>query len=153
MTESIVTKEQVLVGVDCLTKDEALRLIAQTAVDQGIGVDADMVYSAFLEREKLGPTGMEDGLAIPHAKSDGILRPAVCLAKFDKPIAWESLDGNPVTVAVALFVPTGEAGTTHVRLLSKVAVLASREGFSDFIGGCNDPKEIADYLRRGIGEM
>lgn len=74
----------------------------------------------------------------------------MCLAKFSQPIEWESLDGRPVTVAVALYVPESEAGTTHVRYLSKVAVMASRPGFSSFISSCDDSQEIAAYLSDGI---
>lgn len=148
--QGFVTAENVFVNVDVATKEEALSFLAEKGAELGIGESADAIYQAFLNREELGPTGLEAGLAIPHAKSDVINRPAVCLAKFVHPLEWESMDDEPISVAVTLYVPGGEAGTTHVRLLSKVAVLASRDGFAEFIYGSDDPAEIAAYLSEGI---
>lgn len=143
---------QVFVDVNVSTKHDALIFLAQKGAELGIGTSEAAILSAFLDREALGPTGMEDGLAIPHAKSSEIKRPAVCLAKFAHPLEWESISGGPssVSVAVTLYVPAAEAGTTHVKYLSKVAVIASRPGFSSFISGCNDPVEIASYLNRSV---
>ena len=141
---------QVFVDVDVTSKGEALEFFAEKGAELGIGSSAGEILGAFRAREDLGPTGMEGGLAIPHAKSDAISRPAVCLAKFSRPLEWESLDGQPVTVAVALYGPESEAGSTHVRYLSKVAVMASRPGFSSFISSGDDPQEIATRLSDGI---
>ena len=149
-TEAFVEARQVFVGVEASSKDEALRFLADEAGRLGFG-DADGIYEAFLAREALGTTGIENGLAIPHAKSLAVTTPAVCLAKFVRPVEWGAMDGQPVTVAVALFVPEAAAGTTHLRLLSRVAVLAGGEDFAPFIAGCDDAEEIAAYLTEGIG--
>lgn len=149
-SEQFVKPEQVFAGAEVANKREALEFLAQKGADLDIGKSSEKILQAFLDREKLGITGMVDGLAIPHAKSSAIDAPAVCLAKFAKPVEWDSMDDNPVTVAVALYVPDAEAGTTHVKLLSKVAVLASRDDFGSFISSCDDLAEIAAYLSEGI---
>lgn len=150
MGEQFVKPEQVLVNVTASSKLEALKLLAELGSELGIGHNSKGILQAFLDREELGTTGMENGLAIPHAKSDVIKYPAVCLAKFSQPVEWESMDGKPVTIAVALYVPQSDANTTHIRLISKVAVLASRDDFSSFIASTDNPVEIAKYLSEGI---
>lgn len=143
---------QVFVNVDVATKTEALEFLAERGMELGIGTSKEDILDALLDREQLGPSGIEDGLAIPHAKSTAIMRPAVCLAKFAHPIKWESLDGKPVTIAVALYVPAAEASTTHVRYLSKVAVMASKPDFFSFVASHNNPDEIANYLCNALHE-
>lgn len=149
-TERFVKSDQVFVGVDAKTKYDALDYLARKGKELGIGTSYEELLQAFLDREELGTTGMVDGLAIPHAKTGAVRSPAVCLAKFKEPVEWEAMDGKPVTVAVALYVPDSQAATTHIKLLSKVAVLASREEFGSFIADCDDPDEIAAYLSDNI---
>lgn len=78
--------------------------------------------NAFLAREAEGTTGMMEGFAIPHAKSDAITEAAVIVVKDDSGVTgWDTMDGAPVNVAIALLIPGAQAGTTHLKILSKVA--------------------------------
>ena len=95
---------------------------------------------------------MTDGFAVPHAKSDAISKAAVIVVKNDHPIEWPSFDDKPVDVAIALLVPDDEAGTTHIRLLSKTAVLLMRDEFKNLVHGTDDPQAIADAINAGISE-
>ncbi|MFR7733758.1 MAG: PTS sugar transporter subunit IIA [Collinsella sp.] len=73
---------------------------------------------------------MSPGFAVPHAKSDAIHTPGVAVLKLSEPVEWPSFDGVPVDVALALCVPRGQRlGTTHLRLLSKAAVMLMDAGF------------------------
>ena len=88
----------------------------------GLADDADAVMNAFLAREAEGTTGMMEGFAIPHAKSDAITEAAVIVVKDDSGVTgWDTMDGAPVNVAIALLIPGAQAGTTHLKILSKVA--------------------------------
>ncbi len=100
--------------------------------------------AAFLKREAEGTTGMMDGFAIPHAKTDVVKAANVMVVKAADGIAeWDSLDGAPVTVAIALLVPEGEAGTAHIKLLSKVAEALMDEEFRAQVKASTDAAEIA----------
>ena len=70
--------------------------------------------------------------------------------KNDEPLDWPSFDEKPVTCAIALLVPDAEAGTEHIRLLSKTAVLLMDEGFKRLVRGSDDPDEIAAAVNKGI---
>ena len=93
---------------------------------------------------------MMDGFAIPHAKCDAIKQATVLVVKFSGNVAWESMDQKPVRAAIALFVPSKEAGTTHLQLLSKVAVLLMDEKFRASVLESEDPAAIAAIINKGL---
>ena len=147
-----VKEDNVFVNQDAESREAVLRFIADRAAELGITDDADAVYEAFLAREDMGETGMTDGFAAPHAKTDAIKRAAVIVVKNNRALEWPSFDDKPVDVAISLLVPDGEAGTTHIKLLSKTAVLLMREEFKNLVRSTDDRKAIADAINAGIEE-
>ena len=124
-----VKVENVFVAEDFASRDEALSFVSNQAVKAGVASDADAVMNAFLAREAEGTTGMMEGFAIPHAKSDAITEAAVIVVKDDSGVTgWDTMDGAPVNVAIALLIPGAQAGTTHLKILSKVAEGAHGRG-------------------------
>lgn len=150
--QDFVKAENVFIDNEAATINEALEFLSRKAVALGIARDADAVLEAFKAREEMGTTGMMNGFAIPHAKSAAITEAAVLVIKFKEPITdWESLDGEPIGVGIALLVPDGEAGTTHIKLLSQVAVLLMRDNFRSSVLASSDPAEIASIVSASIG--
>lgn len=148
----IVIADSVLLSQHAGSREEALTLISQKAAELGIADDADALFSAFVARENMGETGMTDGFAIPHAKSSAVKRAAVIVFKNAEPLDWPSFDEKPVVCAIALMVPDGEAGTEHIRLLSKTATLLMNEGFKGLVRNSQSAAEIADAIQKGIQE-
>ena len=108
---------------------------------------ADAVMNAFLAREAEGTTGMMEGFAIPHAKSDAITEAAVIVVKDESGVTgWDTMDGAPVNVAIALLIPGAQAGTTHLKILSKVAEALMDEDFRATVKGSTDAAEIAKTI-------
>lgn len=142
-----VKVENVFVAEDFASRDEALSFVSNQAVKAGFADDADAVMNAFLAREAEGTTGMMEGFAIPHAKSDAITEAAVIVVKDDSGvIGWDTMDGAPVNVAIALLIPGAQAGTTHLKILSKVAEALMDEGFRATVKGSTDAAEIAKTI-------
>ena len=142
-----VKVENVFVAEDFASRDEALSFVSNQAVKAGIADDADAVMNAFLARETEGTTGMMEGFAIPHAKSDAITEAAVIVVKDDSGVTgWDTMDGAPVNVAIALLIPGAQAGTTHLKILSKVAEALMDEGFRATVKGSTDAAEIAKTI-------
>lgn len=102
-------------------KRQALSLIADVAA-RVLGVDAEAVYEGLLERETAGSTGVGEGVAIPHARIDGIDRVRAVVVRLDTPVAFDALDDKPVDLLVALFAPR-DASAQHLRALARVARL------------------------------
>lgn len=142
-----VKVENVFVAENFASRDEALSFVSNQAVKAGVADDADAVMNAFLAREAEGSTGMMEGFAIPHAKSDAITDAAVIVVKDDSGVTgWDTMDGAPVNVAIALLIPGAQAGTTHLKILSKVAEALMDEGFRTTVKGSTDAAEIAKTI-------
>ena len=142
-----VKVENVFVAEDFTSRDEALSFVSNQAVKAGLANDADAVMNAFLAREAEGTTGMMEGFAIPHAKSDSITEAAVIVVKDESGVTgWDTMDGAPVNVAIALLIPGAQAGTTHLKILSKVAEALMDEDFRATVKGSTDAAEIAKTI-------
>lgn len=142
-----VKVENVFVAEDFASRDEALSFVSNQAVKAGVASDADAVMNAFLAREAEGTTGMMEGFAIPHAKSDAINEAAVIVVKDESGVTgWDTMDGAPVNVAIALLIPGAQAGTTHLKILSKVAEALMDEDFRATVKGSTDAAQIAKTI-------
>ena len=139
-----VSASHVVLGCSASTVDDVLKLLSEQAVSFGIASDAEALYEAFRAREA------EGGFAIPHAKSDAVTQSAIIVDKFDEGVAWPSMDDMPITCAIALLTPASEAGTTHLQLLSKVAVLLMNEDFRTSVQAADDPDKIVELISAGI---
>jgi nitrogen PTS system EIIA component len=109
----------IVVGVQAGSKDQLLRLLAEIA-SKKCGLAAGDVSKGLLEREGLGSTGIGDGIAIPHARFDGLEEPLCLCAKLAKPVDFDAMDGLPVDVVILLLSPAG-AGRDGLNMLSCVA--------------------------------
>ncbi len=135
------------------TIEEALAFLSGKAVELGLADDAAAVLDAYRKREEEGSTGMVNGFAIPHAKDDAIKQAAVIVVKYANEIAdWETMDEDKITCAISLLVPGAEAGTTHLKLLSKVAVMLMQEDFRETVRASSDAEEIADLINTKLEE-
>lgn len=100
-------------------KRQALSLIADVAA-RVLGVDADLTLEGLVDREAAGSTGVGEGVAIPHARVDGLDRVRAVVVRLDAPVAFDALDDKPVDLLVALFAPR-DANAQHLRALARVA--------------------------------
>ncbi|MCB1971274.1 MAG: PTS sugar transporter subunit IIA [Geminicoccaceae bacterium] len=111
--------ERVLVGFDAKSKRQVLQTLAEELAGS-LGVEQDEILRALLEREKLGTTGIGDGLAIPHAKLDGIDEVTGFFMRLSSPVDFDALDDQPVDMVFCLLAPC-ESGAEHLKALARVA--------------------------------
>ena len=110
------------------TKEDALRELTELLYKSGALTDKDAFLNDVLARETISTTGIGNGIAIPHGKSANVLETTAAIGRCDKPIEWESLDGEPVNFIVLLAVNENDRTGVHVKLLSQMArKLASEE--------------------------
>lgn len=100
-------------------KRQALSLVADVAA-RVLGVDAEAALEGLLEREAAGSTGVGEGVAIPHARVEGVDRVRAVVVRLDTPAPFDALDEKPVDLLVALFAPV-DASAQHLRALARVA--------------------------------
>jgi PTS system nitrogen regulatory IIA component len=88
--------------------------------EQAYGVSRAEAVEALLEREALGPTGVGNGVALPHARIKGLDHVVGALTVLEKPIEFDAVDRRPVDLAFALFAPV-DAGAAHLKALALVS--------------------------------
>lgn len=101
------------------SKRQALNCAADLAA-QAFGLDSTKVMEALMEREALGSTGLGYGVAIPHARVEGVERVCGVFVRLDQPVGYEALDDRPVDLMFALLAPPS-AGAEHLRALAVVS--------------------------------
>lgn len=89
-------------------------------------LDPAHVLERIEERERLGSTGFGRGVAIPHARIDGLVRPVATFLRLEQPVAFDSADGMPVDVVFGLLSPE-QAGATHLQALAAISRLMRDE--------------------------
>lgn len=104
-----------------VSKKRVLQDISACAAEAH-GIDADAAFDALQERESLGPTGVGDGVALPHARLAGLDRVAGVFFRLEKPVDYDSVDRQPVDLLFALFAPV-DSGVEHLKALACVSRL------------------------------
>lgn len=117
-------------------KKQALQELASHAA-RLTGLAGNAVYEALLQRERLGSTGIGEGIAIPHGKLPGLTRIFGLVARLEKPIDFEALDGQPVDILFLLLAPEG-AGADHLKALARVARVLREPGLIERVRSTKD---------------
>lgn len=147
----IVTKELIDLESQARDQNEAFTEIAKLALKAGYGTDVKAIIASLKERENEGTTGMMDGFAIPHAKCIEINHPAIVILRVNNELEWNSLDGMPVKVIVSLLIPADEAGTTHLKILAKVAKSLMNDEIKELLKTTRNKSELIHLLIEKIG--
>lgn len=116
---TILPLEAVKVISSASSKKRLLQDIADLA-GNAYGLDATIVVDALHEREGLGPTGVGKGVALPHARMEGLDKVKGAFVLLEKPVDFNSVDRQPVDLIFALFAPK-DAGVDHLKALAYVS--------------------------------
>jgi PTS system nitrogen regulatory IIA component len=103
------------------SKTEALRRIA-LLLAHGAGIAPDVIERVLVEREKLQSTGVGGGVAIPHGAIDGLDRQVCAVLLCPRPIGFDAIDNQPVSILFAVIGPKGAAGA-HLKTLARISRL------------------------------
>jgi len=117
----ILKPEAVIASMKARSKRQALQEIS-TAASKLFGFDAQRILDKLLERERLGSTGVGQGIAIPHAKFLETDKVMGMFARLEHPIDFESIDDRPVDLIFLLIAPEA-GGAEHLRALARVSRL------------------------------
>ncbi len=115
----LLTPEAILPSLKANSKKQALQELSEKAAEIS-GLSARQIFDALLQRERLGSTGIGEGIAIPHGKLSNIKRIFGIFARLERPIDFESLDGAPVDLIFLLMTPEA-SGADHLKALACVA--------------------------------
>ncbi len=121
----LISPEAVIPSLRAKTKKQLLQELAARAA-RVTGLQERYVFDTLLQRERLGSTGLGEGIAIPHGKFAGLKRIVGIFARLAEPVDFEAVDGEPVDIVFLLLAPEG-AGADHLKALARISRLL-REG-------------------------
>jgi nitrogen PTS system EIIA component len=121
----LISPEAVVPSLKVKTKKQLLQELAARAA-RLTGLQERYVFDTLLQRERLGSTGLGEGIAIPHGKFTGLKRIVGLFARLAEPVDFEAVDGEPVDIVFLLLAPEG-AGADHLKALARISRLL-REG-------------------------
>lgn len=127
------------------TKKEALDAMVDLMVKSGKINDKETYRKGVYEREKEGTTGIGDGIAIPHCKSDAVSRPGLSAMVVPNGVDFEALDGEPVHLIFLIAAPNTE-DNVHLDVLSRLSVLLMQEEFIKKLRAAKSPKEFLEVI-------
>jgi PTS system nitrogen regulatory IIA component len=116
----MLKKEFVLEELKSGNKRDVLAELAGVIAEGKIKFDLDAMLHVLMEREKLGSTGIGDGIAIPHGKLAGLEEMVVAFGRSRRGIEFEAMDGKPVHLFFLLMAPENSAGQ-HLKALAKIS--------------------------------
>lgn len=146
----LLSPDAVISPLRANSKKQALLELSQHAASL-TGLSERELYESLLQRERLGSTGIGDGIAIPHGRMPGIGRLVGLFARLDKPIDFESLDGQPVDIVFVLIAPEG-AGADHLKALARVARVLRNQAVLEQIRKIRDPEMIYALLTESAAQ-
>ncbi len=121
----VLAPENVVLDLDASSKSSLLRTLSAIAAKQ-LGIGEAAIFSALDNREKLGSTGIGEGIAIPHAAVPDLKKPFALFARLSKPIDFEAIDDSPVDIIAVLLVPA-EKSSANLNLLAGLARILRSE--------------------------
>ena len=154
LLSKIIPENNVLLGLSVTSKKRALEQ-ASLLFENNQGLERAAVFDCLFARERLGSTGLGEGVAVPHGRIKGISQAVAAFIRLAEPIAFDAPDGKPVFMMVFLLVP--EAATQqHLDILAEIAQLLSSASVREQLASELDPAVIhrilcseASYLPSG----
>jgi len=137
--ETLITPERCFCRLPGVSKKRFLTSISELIAEETGDLSADDIYNALLAREKLGSTGVGNGIAIPHCRVASCTRITGALVTLDEGIDFDAMDSQSVDLLFVLIVPEEETDE-HLKVLGKLAELFHDEAFCKALrhAGSND---------------
>ena len=141
----ILSKKSTVVGLEGETKEDIITELVDSLEVGEVISDRDKVLEAVLEREKIMSTGIGDGIAIPHGKSESVIKLAAALGTQRRGVDFEALDGEPAYVFFLLVSPANVSGP-HIKALARISRLLKNDDFKKRLVAAPTPEEIMSVI-------
>lgn len=140
----LLRQEGVVANLKSTSKKQALQELAARAA-QLTGLEERRIFDTLLERERLGTTGVGNGVAIPHGRMSELDRIYGVFARLEKPIDFDSVDDQPVDLIFLLLAPES-AGADHLKALARISRLLRNERMCEKLRGSDSADAIYALL-------
>ena len=145
--KDLLKEEGIVLQAAAQSKKDVISQLTAVMEKKGVLSDRDLYEKDVLAREALGSTGIGEQVAIPHAKSKAVRKPALAAMVVPDGVDFDSLDGQPVKLIFLIAAPD-TASDTHLEVLSRLSVLLMDEGFRADLINAKTPQEFLQIIDR-----
>lgn len=146
----MLKENYIFLDVKAKNKEQMLRFIVDKACENGICDSSEGLLEDLKKREAEFPTGLQDGFAIPHARSIHVKKAAILYLRCNEALEWGTMDDKKVNYLFSLLVPEENEGNLHLMMISKLATCLLEDDFKDRLKSVNDKKELKDYILKNM---
>jgi len=140
----LLTPASVIARLRATSKKQALQELARRAAEV-TGEPERAIFSTLMKRERLGTTGVGNGIAIPHGKLASLTRLHGMFARLDQPIDFDAIDDRPVDLIFLLLAPES-SGADHLKALARVSRLLRDKAACEKLRGTDDAEALYALL-------
>jgi len=140
----LISPESVVANLKVTSKKQALQELSKK-IGALVGQEERIIFDLLLEREKLGTTGVGDGIAIPHGKLNSLGKLCGLFARLERPVGFDSIDERPVDLIFLLLAPES-AGADHLKALARVSRLLRDKAVCDKLRGSDTAEALYSLL-------
>lgn len=145
----LLTPEAVIATLKAQSKKQLLQELAEHAA-RLTGLPERRIFETLIERERLGSTGMGQGIAIPHGRLANLPRIAGFFARLETPVAYDAVDNQPVDLVFLLLAPDS-AGADHLKALARVSRLLRNQATCEKLRAATKPEVLYALLTSPTG--
>jgi len=145
---NFLTIERISCNNPAGSKKRVLEEVGRLLATSTPGLTQDMVFDKLLERERLGSTGLGQGIGLPHARMAGVGQACGAFVQLRSGVDYDAIDNQPVSLVFGLLVPE-EATEEHLQLLAKLAALFSNTAFCQRLQNAKDATSIYQLILHG----
>lgn len=141
---SLLSVKNILLGVEATSKKRVFEQ-AGLLFEENHGIARAKVFDSLFARERLGSTGLGEGIAIPHGRIKGLEEAVAAVVRLSEPVSFDAPDGIPVSVLIFLLVPE-HATQQHLEILSEVAEMLSDSSLRESLLQSPTPEALFQSL-------
>lgn len=143
----IMIENCTLCAVPATSKKRILEIICEKAAEHAVEMNTYTLLESLMQREKMGSTGIGNGIAIPHGRLADGEKVMLVIATTEEPIDFDAIDGRAVDIFIALFVPEQEC-QQHLKTLQSIAKLFSDKKVVKQVRKCDSDKALFQFLKQ-----
>ena len=146
--EHIIRPESVLCNAQARSKKHCLEILSELLGRNNPDIPSEEIFSRLIERERLGCTGLDKGVAFPHCRVDGVHNSCGALMRLSEPVDFDAQDGSPVDIVLGLMVPT-EVDASHYADLQLLSSFVKDNSLRGRLRAATSSRELYDAMMLG----
>jgi fructose-specific phosphotransferase system IIA component len=147
MLSEILSEKSIKIGLEVSSKQQLLEELLVMASESGRIINSEQAMAEIIQREKIMSTGIGNGIALPHAKTNAVSENVGALAILSNPIDYEALDSNPVNIVFMLLSKDNNV-SFHLKLLSSISKMMNNPETKHNILNATSSKEILEIISK-----